>query len=1066
MITSFYSYKGGVGRSQLVANLAAYLCYYHNKRILLIDWDLEAPGLHFYFGKKYRDIDKKGLINLFENYVDIRRKGIVYDSADKLPKFTSDYIYKIISPQNNSKGCIDLIPAGKYKDLSKYKASCIDFDWYEFYEIFDGKRYIEYLKEQLKNLPYDFILIDSRTGLNDYSNICNIQIPDVNVLVVAPTQQNLEGCANVANQIINSPYIKSAIYRKPIVLPIYSRVQIDNNQQKNNKTIQKFKDEFEEIIEENTFPYLSPSICKDLDIDSFIQMTLINYDTSVALWENIVFQENKPKIIPPIAKKYIEIAQIFIDVFVNLSIQNVIENKTDSLDFSSLSLDKIPTHLEKCVTLKKLNLNNNQLTNISGLDKLKEIQNISLSNNNIEDISTITNLKYLQELDLSYNHIHHIKSLTGHKKIAVLNLRNNHIQDILPLSKCSNLHTLDLGDNPITNIFILNDLIYLHTLQFDNTPPFHQLPKSIVENSSDETNQIELFRYWIDNFTQRHKYLREAKVVFVGEGGAGKTSLMDLLLYNKKENHNRTERIEIHTNTDKFTYKKEPLTLYFWDFGGQEIMHATHKFFLTERSVYILVINGRQGDIGTVDKWLDLLQSSSDNSPILLVVNKLDNKRDSHQLPFLALKMQYPQIQGLVETSSETGRGIAELEVEIQKILQTQMTEIFEEPFAPKYFEVKNRLQTLDKNYISYQEYEKICLEVAKNQDVEFDKISQELLADRLNELGIMLNFRAKHKNLEELMIFKPEWMINGIYKIINTKAVQATGKIHEDEIRKLLKTSGYVSIIEQDFIIRMMKYFELAYQKIFLNGINYLIPSTFKTDKPENLEKYWNEKTDVLRFRFTYKIWRNDYVSFFLVNQHERIQGDYFWKNGAILKYGENEVFLEGNRHRKSIEIQVFGNRDKRYALWQVREALDRVHHKFQIEVLGISEWVIYQHQGKNYEISYEELQRYKAKNRIYWISKIDVEVDAGELLGEVELSNKEKFRSALETKEITGSQIDKMINLVDENRFREFFEELEKCNLQGFAKHQATNFRNEFTHGDKKFDYYERLTVFVKNL
>ncbi|MBK6771236.1 MAG: AAA family ATPase [Ignavibacteria bacterium] len=69
MITSFYSYKGGVGRTQLLVNIAAYLCYYKDRKILLLEWDIEAPGLHYFFGLKNKDVNKEGLLDVLKNTV-------------------------------------------------------------------------------------------------------------------------------------------------------------------------------------------------------------------------------------------------------------------------------------------------------------------------------------------------------------------------------------------------------------------------------------------------------------------------------------------------------------------------------------------------------------------------------------------------------------------------------------------------------------------------------------------------------------------------------------------------------------------------------------------------------------------------------------------------------------------------------------------------------------------------------------------------------------------------------------------------------------------------------------
>jgi len=240
MIVSFYSYKGGVGRTQLVANLAAYLCYFRAKKILLLDWDLEAPGLHYYFNKSNNDILKNGLIELFKDYCNIIQSGFDIDEK-KLPYFTNDNIENLIKSSKGD-GVVDLIPAGNYN--KDYIKNINSFNWEEFYDNLDGKTYIEYLKKELRLLNYDYIFIDSRTGISDYSGICNIQIPDINIFVIAPTNQNFEGSISVAKSIISSPYVLNGQFRKPTIIPILSRFDMSAKKDEIEHWINKFKVEY------------------------------------------------------------------------------------------------------------------------------------------------------------------------------------------------------------------------------------------------------------------------------------------------------------------------------------------------------------------------------------------------------------------------------------------------------------------------------------------------------------------------------------------------------------------------------------------------------------------------------------------------------------------------------------------------------------------------------------------------------------------------------------------------------------------------------------------------------
>jgi internalin A len=138
--------------------------------------------------------------------------------------------------------------------------------------------------------------------------------------------------------------------------------------------------------------------------------------------------------------------------------------------------------------------------------------------------------------------------------------------------------------------------------------------------------------------------LNEAKLILVGFGAVGKTSLVNRLIHDKFDPHSaKTEGIQI-TQWPLRLNHAEDITLHVWDFGGQEIMHSTHQFFLTERSLYLLVLNGRQGhEDEDADYWLELIQSFGGGSPVIVVLNKI------HEHPFDvnrgALQQKFPNIR-------------------------------------------------------------------------------------------------------------------------------------------------------------------------------------------------------------------------------------------------------------------------------------------------------------------------------------------------------------------------------------------------------------------------------------
>jgi len=323
MIISFYSYKGGVGRTQLCANVAAYLSIYKNKKVLLWDWDFEAPGLHVYYNKKNEEIESKGTIELLDIYVRIMRSKNNVQESD-LPYLSKDYFTTLI-PETTECGRVDLLPAGNYSGNFAQKVN--NFNWQEFYELLDGVNYIELLKKQLNDFDYDYVFIDSRTGISDYSGICNIQLPELTILMMTPNEQNFAGCSRIAKQIIESDYVKNK-YRNPWIMPILSRLDL------NNKTYPEWIKRFT-----TNFSYLLPNIDTKIDTefiteifeDIYLNQTLLEYNTAISTGENKLFvNANTPIIKVSFERKFVNIAQFIenLNESYSLNIYNQIDSET------------------------------------------------------------------------------------------------------------------------------------------------------------------------------------------------------------------------------------------------------------------------------------------------------------------------------------------------------------------------------------------------------------------------------------------------------------------------------------------------------------------------------------------------------------------------------------------------------------------------------------------------------------------------------------------------------------------------------------------------------------------
>ena len=203
-IITFYSYKGGTGRSLAVANVA-WLLAASGHRVLVADWDLEAPGLHRYFLPFLSDpelTESRGLVDLLWDYMNLMlTPRELWPSSVQRPEDLADvrpYAVPLENPYADSGGFLHFLCAGQQSPA--YAARFRDFDWRAFYERHGGGGFIDKLGERLR-AQYDFSLIDSRTGVADTSGICTVQLPDEVVLCFTYNRQSVKGVAAVAQSI-------------------------------------------------------------------------------------------------------------------------------------------------------------------------------------------------------------------------------------------------------------------------------------------------------------------------------------------------------------------------------------------------------------------------------------------------------------------------------------------------------------------------------------------------------------------------------------------------------------------------------------------------------------------------------------------------------------------------------------------------------------------------------------------------------------------------------------------------------------------------------------------------
>ncbi|RKZ79470.1 MAG: hypothetical protein DRR19_24930, partial [Candidatus Parabeggiatoa sp. nov. 1] len=268
-VITFYSYKGGVGRTMALANVAVLLSIWQYK-VLIVDWDLEAPGLEYYFKDSLtleKTFQTKGVIDLLHDFY-----------SQSTPSFRwQDLCFEIPLPKNSVP--LHFITTGKRDDDYFDKVRGLDVP--DFYSQKKGGFFIESLRSEWKQ-EYDFILLDSRTGITDFAGICTIQLPDILILFLTAIEQSLDGIIKVAKKA-NSARQELPFDRLSTLssLPILCKFEIKEERERGQKWL-------DDCINNTKLPEIYTDwLPSSIDLVKFIEKTYIPYVPYFSFGENL-----------------------------------------------------------------------------------------------------------------------------------------------------------------------------------------------------------------------------------------------------------------------------------------------------------------------------------------------------------------------------------------------------------------------------------------------------------------------------------------------------------------------------------------------------------------------------------------------------------------------------------------------------------------------------------------------------------------------------------------------------------------------------------------------------------